>query len=185
MDLKPLYKDSAKVKIIDEICERLLNNLFQFSSYEKVILLLPLILFFYKNIRQIFLPKDSEPEPPTTILWLYYYLGQHYDYKQDYENAFAVVEKAIEHTPTLIELFLLKGKLYKVFGHFSNKNYYTVYALKCDLLKHVGDMESAVECLEEAQSLDTADRYINCKCAKYMLRANKVRKTVTVLFRIY
>ena len=30
--------------------------------------------------------------------------------------------------------------------------------------------------LDEAQSLDTADRYINCKCAKYMLRANKVKE---------
>ena len=28
--------------------------------------------------------------------------------------------------------------------------------------------------MDEAQSLDTADRYINCKCAKYLLRANKV-----------
>lgn len=37
-------------------------------------------------------------------------------------------------------------------------------------------MESAVNCVEEAQSLDTADRYINCKCAKYMLRASKVIK---------
>ena len=30
--------------------------------------------------------------------------------------------------------------------------------------------------MDEAQSLDTADRYINCKCAKYMLRANKIRE---------
>ena len=30
-----------------------------------------------------------------------------------------------------------------------------------------------MENLDEAQSLDTADRYINCKCAKYMLRANR------------
>ena len=29
-------------------------------------------------------------------------------------------------------------------------------------------------CLDEAQSLDTADRYINYKCAKYMLRANMI-----------
>ena len=42
--------------------------------------------------------------------------------------------------------------------------------------QHVGDIESAVENLDEAQSLDTADRYINCKCAKYMLRANKVKE---------
>ena len=44
------------------------------------------------------------------------------------------------------------------------------------ILQHVGDIESAVENLDEAQSLDTADRYINCKCAKYMLRANMVKE---------
>lgn len=28
--------------------------------------------------------------------------------------------------------------------------------------------------MDEAQSLDTADRYINSKCAKYMLKANLI-----------
>jgi len=31
-----------------------------------------------------------------------------------------------------------------------------------------------VRWLDEAQSLDMADRYINSKCAKYMLRAGKI-----------
>ena len=39
----------------------------------------------------------------------------------------------------------------------------------------MGSFEEAVKCLDEAQSLDTADRYINCKCAKYMLRADRIR----------
>ena len=30
--------------------------------------------------------------------------------------------------------------------------------------------------MDEAQSLDTADRYINSKCAKYMLRANHIQE---------
>ncbi len=42
--------------------------------------------------------------------------------------------------------------------------------------QHAGDIAKAVECLDEAQSLDTADRFINCKCAKYMLRANMVQQ---------
>lgn len=130
VDLRPLYSNPSKVKIIEEICEKLYENLTQHGSYE----------------------KDGAPQPPTAILWLYYYLGQHYDYKKDFERAIAIVEKAIEHTPTLIELFVLKGKI----------------------LKHVGDIETAVACLDEAQSLDTADRYINCKCAKYLLLANRV-----------
>lgn len=66
----------------------------------------------------------------------------------DTPRALALVEKAIDHTPTLIELYVVKARI----------------------LKHAGDIFEAVKCLDEAQSLDTADRYINSKCAKYMLR---------------
>ena len=34
----------------------------------------------------------------------------------------------------------------------------------------------AYKWLDEAQGLDTADRYINSKCAKYMLRANLIKE---------
>lgn len=44
------------------------------------------------------------------------------------------------------------------------------------VLQHAGDMHEAVQLMDEAQSLDTADRYINSKCAKYMLRANLVQE---------
>ena len=47
---------------------------------------------------------------------------------------------------------------------------------KGKIFKHCGNLEEAVNCFDEAQSLDTADRYINCKCAKYMLRANQIRE---------
>lgn len=40
--------------------------------------------------------------------------------------------------------------------------------------QHAGDIEEAMRNMDEAQSLDTADRYINSKCAKYMLRANLI-----------
>lgn len=30
--------------------------------------------------------------------------------------------------------------------------------------------------MDEAQSLDTADRFVNSKCAKYMLRANMIKE---------
>lgn len=30
--------------------------------------------------------------------------------------------------------------------------------------------------MDEAQSLDTADRYINSKCAKYLLRAGQMER---------
>jgi peptide alpha-N-acetyltransferase len=43
-------------------------------------------------------------------------------------------------------------------------------------LQHGGDVMEAYKWLDEAQGLDTADRYINSKCAKYMLRANLIKE---------
>ncbi len=46
--------------------------------------------------------------------------------------------------------------------------------------------------MEQAQQLDTADRYVNSKCAKYMLRAGQIAeaemmcgKFTRVSYRIY
>eukprot|EP00096_Caligus_rogercresseyi_P014098 TRINITY_DN662_c0_g1_i3.p1 TRINITY_DN662_c0_g1~~TRINITY_DN662_c0_g1_i3.p1 ORF type:complete len:893 (+),score=310.14 TRINITY_DN662_c0_g1_i3:149-2827(+) len=130
VDLRSLYSDPDKVRIIEETMRAYMENLLEYSSFE----------------------VKGEDEPVTAVLWVYYYLGQHYDFLGDHTTALDIVDRAIEHTPTLIELLLLKGKINK----------------------HVGNIEEAVKYLSEAQSLDTADRYLNCKCAKYLLRANKV-----------
>lgn len=42
--------------------------------------------------------------------------------------------------------------------------------------QHAGNVQEAYKWLDEAQGLDTADRYINSKCAKYMLRANLIKE---------
>ncbi|KRY92724.1 N-alpha-acetyltransferase 16, NatA auxiliary subunit [Trichinella pseudospiralis] len=91
-----------------------------------------------------FLP-ETEIEAPCTLLWLYYYLALHFDYLNKVDNALMYVNKGIEHTPTLVELYM-----------------------------HAGNMVEAAHWIEEAQSLDTADRYINSKCAKYMLQAGRI-----------
>ena len=93
VDLRPLYKDHKKAAIIEELCLNYANSL--------------------KSDEESF-EAGGEKEPATALLWVYYYLAQHYDHKEEYGKAFEMVEAAITHTPTLIELFLLKGKLYKV-----------------------------------------------------------------------
>jgi peptide alpha-N-acetyltransferase len=40
----------------------------------------------------------------------------------------------------------------------------------------MGNLKEATKWMDEAQSLDTADRFINSKCAKYMLRANMIKE---------
>jgi hypothetical protein len=38
----------------------------------------------------------------------------------------------------------------------------------------------AASWMDEAQSLDTADRFVNCKCTKYFLRANQITTALEV-----
>ena len=68
----------------------------------------------FSTRRLISFLDDGLKEPPTTLLWVYYYLAQHYDYLGDTTTALQYVDTAIQHTPLLIELYVLKAKLYKV-----------------------------------------------------------------------
>ena len=59
--------------------------------------------------------EASNPkEAPSCLVWTYYYLSQHFDFKRDIERALYYIDKALEHTPTLIELFVFKAKIFKV-----------------------------------------------------------------------
>lgn len=136
VDLRSLYKDKAKATVIEELLDGYVSALLKtgrFSEEEA---------------------KDSAKEPASALLWAYYYLAQHYDFLGNTDKALHYVNLAIDHTPTLIELFVCKGRIYK----------------------HAGDVIEAYKWLDEAQGLDTADRYINSKCAKYMLRANLIKE---------
>ena len=42
--------------------------------------------------------------------------------------------------------------------------------------QHAGNIREAVRWMDEAQALDTADRFINSKCAKYMLKAGMIKE---------
>jgi peptide alpha-N-acetyltransferase len=101
---------------------------------------------------------DEDEAPVSALLWAYYYLAQHYDYYENTETALKYIDKAIEHTPTLIELFMCKAKI----------------------LKHASEFDEAADCMDEARELDTADRYLNSKSAKYHLRANRLELAASV-----
>ena len=44
--------------------------------------------------------------------------------------------------------------------------------------QHAGDLKEAAKWMEEARTLDTADRYVNCKCVKYLFRVDQIDKAV-------
>jgi len=135
-ELKYLYKDAAKVKIIESLLLEYVENLTKHA-------------YFNANA-----DKQKEKEPPTTLLWVYYYLAQHFDYLNQTDKALNYINIAIDYTPTLVELYMVKGNIYK----------------------HAGNFYEAVKWLDEAQSLDTADRFVNYKCSKYMLRADMIKE---------
>lgn len=65
-------------------------------------------------VKKIFLPDNGEQESPTSLLWTYYYLAQHFDHLRQAEKAMEYINTALEHTVTLIELFMVKARIYKV-----------------------------------------------------------------------
>lgn len=132
-ELKHLFTDKNKLKIIEQLVLGYVENLVKHKKFSET---------------------NQETESPTSLLWIYYYLAQHYDYLNNIEKALEYINLAIEHTPTLVELYMVKGKIYK----------------------HAGNHYEAVKWLDEAQSLDTADRFVNYKCSKYMLRASMIKE---------
>lgn len=58
--------------------------------------------------------EDAGKESPTSLLWTYYYLAQHFDHLHQFEKALEYINAALDHTMTLIELYVVKAKIYKV-----------------------------------------------------------------------
>ncbi|CAG8452976.1 18718_t:CDS:10 [Acaulospora morrowiae] len=146
VNLKKLYEDPKKEIIIEQLVEgyrQCLKKHGTFTQSEST---------------------DDVKEPPTAYLWTLYLLSQHYDYKRDTVKALELINEAIEHTPTLVELYMTKGRI----------------------LKHGGDLSEAMKVMNEARELDLQDRFINSKCSKYMLRNDKdveAEKTIGLFTR--
>jgi len=60
---------------------------------------------------------DSEAESPTSLLWTFSYLAQHFDHVRQTDHALEYINAALEHTMTLIELYVIKARIYKVCHH--------------------------------------------------------------------
>ncbi|KAI8988124.1 NMDA receptor-regulated protein 1-domain-containing protein [Mycotypha africana] len=120
-----------------------------------------LVAGYYESLQKdgTFGNGDNVKEPPTALLWTLYYLAKQSDFRQESEKALEWIEKAIAHTPTVVELYMTKGRI----------------------LKHMGQLEEAWKVMNEARELDLQDRFINSKCAKYMLRAGHIEEAERIL----
>jgi len=97
-------------------------------------------------------PDTSEKEPPSTLMWARVLLAQYHDCCGDTAAALSQLDIAIDHTPTCLDLYLVKARVYK----------------------HAGHASAAARWMEEARKMDLADRYLNTKATRYLLRADCV-----------
>lgn len=141
VDLKGLYADPGKLQAIGALVEDIVNRLEKEAT----------------------LSSDGTIEPPTTLLWAYYFLALHLAHPLNpypsHQRALDLIEVALKHTPTLPELYMVKAMV----------------------LKRSGDVESAAYVMEEARVLDLQDRFLNSKAAKYWLRAGHIAKAEELL----
>jgi peptide alpha-N-acetyltransferase len=101
VDLKPLYQDTQKRAIIEELVDG-----------------------YQRSLEEGCLPDESpndvveEPDSdvPTTYLWTLYYLAQHFSHIGQHPRALSLLSSAITHTPTLPELHTLRGRILKRLG---------------------------------------------------------------------
>ena len=138
-NIRKVYSDPAKVAIVEKLALSYLKNLHATKTFDAA--------------------PDSPVQPPTCLVWALYFTAQHYDLLGNHAKAIELINEAIEHTPTVLELYMVKAKI----------------------LKHAGDAKDAAYWLNYARELDTADRYINSKAVKYMLRADEVDKATETI----
>ncbi|KAK7255315.1 hypothetical protein RIF29_28722 [Crotalaria pallida] len=129
-DLSSLYNHPGKADILEQLILELEHSIKTSGQY----------------------PGRMEKEPPSTLLWTLFLLAQHYDRRGQYEISLSKIDEAIEHTPTVIDL----------------------YSAKSRILKHAGDSAAAAAFADEARCMDLADRYVNSECVKRMLQADQV-----------
>lgn len=128
--IKNIFNDAEKAKAIESIA---------LEYYDQIV----------KNGK---FDGDENKQYPTTYLWILIFLAKLYDHKREASKALEYVNKAIDHTPTLVESYMLKARIYK----------------------HDNDLETAMKIMNEARELDLQDRFVNSKCVKYMLRNGNI-----------
>ncbi|TMW62563.1 hypothetical protein Poli38472_005181 [Pythium oligandrum] len=125
-----------------------------YASNEKVQIIESLVLSYIKTVEaKKPLVGDAAPSP-SVILWTYYFAAQHFDRLGQHDKALDYIERCITHTPTVLDFYQRKARIYK----------------------HKGELSMAADIMGEARKLDLADRYINNKATEYLLHADRVEE---------
>ena len=148
-DIKSLYRDTQKQTIIEELVEGFRETQEKGDSLDDE----------PSSDPSSSATAPADPEEPTTYLWTLYFLAQHHSSLGRHSRAVDLLDLALEHTPTLPELHLFKGRV----------------------LKRLGDPYGATAWVDSARLLDGQDRFLNTKSAKYRLRAGLIEEANNML----
>lgn len=144
INLKFIYKiQQNKIQILDDIVTEFLADL---NVNEKIII---------QKQNGENLTLDIVPE----FIWVYYFAAQHYDFMRNLEKALEMINLAIDKTPSVVEFYMVKSKIFE----------------------HAGLYEKAAEAYEKAKKLDLGDRYLNAKHAKKYVRLSNVDKANEIM----
>lgn len=126
-----------------------------FRKHEVVTIALSLVEGYIANLKQCgqfdAAAPASKPEPPTALLWALYFQCHFLEQSGEVDRALAVIDEAIAHTPTALDM----------------------HSKRARLLKKQGDLTAAAVEMDNCRALDLQDRYLNNKATKYFLRADE------------
>ena len=142
-DIKALLAESPRGSIILQYVQENVESLRSHKAFTEALSRLP----------------RAQIEQPQNLMWMLYVYSQLLDHSGRFEEALAAINEAIEHTPTVPDLYLFKAKIYK----------------------HQQLIDKAAETAKEARLLDLGDRYLNNKASKYLLRNNQIAETEEVM----
>jgi len=99
-------------------------------------------------------PTFEIEEAPPSLLFTFLVTAEHFDYMGEPEKGLEIADKAIQHTPTFVEIYSSKARIYK----------------------HAGDLTASAKCFDEVRSMDLADRFLNTQCVRGLLREDSVKQ---------
>ena len=94
-DLKSLYSDPGKSTVVAKVIQDMLVCM---RTTGKLTV------------------SSTETEPPSTLMWLLYLQTAHYKAVHQYDAAMEAINEAIGHTPTVPDLYVMKGRVLKRMG---------------------------------------------------------------------
>ena len=110
-------------------------------------------------MRKLLLNQVSASESPEVKTYSLLVLAQYYDFSKEFDSAMRSIDEAVAITPTLVDLYVCKAKI----------------------LKHKSDLVASSEMFEFARKLDLADRYLNSKSVKALLRVGQIDQATEVI----